>query len=83
MYGAHKLNHRSQTPNSSELGAFFSASLANPCEKVRVNAKTCGPRREVGFGLFGPIPLRLPGFSEASWVRAIPKSASSVRKIIH
>ena len=47
---------------------------------MRVNAKTCGPRREVGFGLFGPIPLRLPGFSEASWVRAIPKSASSFKK---
>ena len=76
-------HHQSQTPNSSELGAFFSASLANPCEKVRVNAKTCGPRREVGFGLFGPIPLRLPGFSEAPGVRSISKSASSFKKIIH
>gem|GEM_PF-5064382 len=42
-------HHQSQTPNSSELGAFFSASLANPCEKVRVNAKTCGPRGLIEF----------------------------------
>jgi hypothetical protein len=48
---------------------------------VRVNAKTCGPRREVGFGLFGPNPLRLPSFSEAPGVRVIPKSASSVKNL--
>ena len=78
-----RAHHQSQTPNSSELGAFFSASLANPSGKVRVNAKTCGPRRHVGFGLFGPNPLRLPGFSEALLVRAIPKSASSDKKIVH
>ena len=38
---------------------------------MRVNAKTSGPRGLIGFDLFGPNPLRLPGFSEASWVRAI------------